>query len=74
MKNAAIAVLAVLIVWLSLQVIRLENYHYASYLGMCSGQDLEDPVASVKRDKCLNDMETRTNSLWHLWYGLVDLY
>ena len=74
MKSAAIVVLAFLVFWLSLQVIRLERYHYASYLGMCSDHDPKDPIASVKRDKCLNDTETRTNSLWHLWYGLVDRY
>jgi hypothetical protein len=74
MKNAVIAVLAALVVWLSLQVIRLERYHYASFLSMCMEQDPKDPVASVKRDKCLNSAETRTNSLWHLWYGAVDRY
>jgi hypothetical protein len=74
MKNAVIAVLAILVVWLSLQIIRLERYHYASFLSMCMEQDQSDPVATVKRDRCLNNTETRTSSLAHLWYGVVDRY
>ena len=74
MKNVLIAVLAVVVVWLSLQVVRLESYHYANFLGMCLEQDSKNPVASVIRDRCLHDSVTRNNSLWHLWYGLVDRY
>ncbi len=72
MKNVVIGVLAVLVVWLSLQVIRLENYRYASSLGMCSDQDPQDPLAFSKRDKCLRETQTRTSPLWHLWYGAFD--
>jgi hypothetical protein len=74
MKNATIVVLGMLVVWLSLQVIRLEQYHYAAFLGLCSDQDPSDPIATVKRDRCLKSAETRTNVLWHLWYGAVDRY
>ena len=72
MKNIVIAVLALLVVWLSLQVIRLERYHYASQIGVCAAADPNDPNTSSKRNHCLNSSETRTNSLWHLWYGAVD--
>jgi hypothetical protein len=72
MKNAVIAVLAALVVWLSLQVIRLENYRYASSIGMCSEQDPMDPLSFSKRDQCLRAVQTRTNGLWHLWYGAFD--
>ena len=74
MKNLAIVVLAVIVVWLSLQVIRLESYHYASFLGMCAEQDPKDPVAFAKRHQCLSETETRTSRVWHLWYGLFDRY
>lgn len=72
MKNTIIVVLAALVVWLSLQVIRLENYRYASSIGMCAEQEPKDPLAFAKRDKCLREIQTRTNPLWHLWYGMFD--
>lgn len=34
-KNIIIAVLAVCVLWLSVAVVRLENFHYASLVGMC---------------------------------------
>jgi hypothetical protein len=74
MKNVAIVVLILMVIWLSLQVIRLERYHYASFLGICTQADPKDPVSSVKRDQCLNSTETRTNALWHLYYGAINRY
>ena len=72
MKNIVIAVLALLVVWLALQVIRLERYHYASQIGICPDANPNDPNALSKRAACLKNSETRTNPLWHLWYGAVD--
>jgi hypothetical protein len=72
MKNVAIVLLAALVVWLSLQVIRLENYRYASSIGMCAQENPKDPLAFHKRDQCLRETQTRTNPLWHLWYGAID--
>ena len=59
-----IAILVVLIIYLSLQIIRLENYHYAVQVGLCSD------VGQLERDKCLNNKETRTNPIFHLLYGI----
>jgi hypothetical protein len=74
MKNAAVAVLALLVVWLSLQVIRLERYHHANFLNMCPQYDPKDPGTLFKKDHCLNNTETRTNALWHLYYGAIARY
>ncbi|TFB08169.1 hypothetical protein E3V08_05120 [Candidatus Atribacteria bacterium MT.SAG.1] len=60
-----IVILLVIIVYFSLTIIRLENYHYAVQVGFCSGTNLEG------RDQCLNKIETRTNPLYHLFYGLI---
>jgi hypothetical protein len=71
-KNTAIAVLIICVVVLALDVIRLENYHYANVVGMCSEYKPNDPLQSVQRQKCLHNSETRTNPLWHLFYALID--
>ena len=63
-ERIAIIVLLVLLVWFGATIIRLENYHYAVQVGFCSD------VPSTERDACLNKIETRTNFLWHLAYGL----
>lgn len=60
-----IVVLVLIIIYQSLQIIRLERYHYASQLNYC--QEMED---LVKRDDCLNEKETRTSPIYHLLYGL----
>lgn len=46
-------------------VIRLENYHYASSIGFC-----REVVDVSDRHKCLSTVETRTNPIWHILYGL----
>ena len=70
-KNIAIAVLAALAVWLAATVVRLENFHYASFVNMCSEWKANDPLQTVKRHNCLHRTETRTNPLWHLFYALT---
>ena len=74
MKNVVITVLILVVIWLSLQVIRLEKYHHASFLGMCAPADLHEPASVFTREQCLNSTETRTNVLWHLYYGAIDRY
>ena len=71
---AVIAVLVCLCVWLSTAVIRLENYHYGSQVGICdeaassgSSSQLE---YNTKRDTCLENTQTRTSPFWNLLYGL----
>lgn len=69
-KNIAILVLAALVVWLATVVVRLENFHYASFVGMCSQFKADDQLQTVKRHNCLHSTETRTGPLWHLVYAL----
>lgn len=71
-KNTIIFVLIICILALARAVIRLENYHYASIVGMCSEYKENDLLQSMKRQQCLNNPETRTNALWHLFYALTD--
>lgn len=59
-----ILVLLGLLVYFGAIIVRLENYHYAVQVGFCADVDF------TERDECLNKIETRTNSLWHLLYGL----
>jgi hypothetical protein len=73
MKNAALIVLAILVVWLSVRVIELESFRYATFVGFCSDAPMGYPKApSLERYECLKGKETRTNPLWHLFYALVD--
>lgn len=63
-ERVTIIVLLVLLVWFGTAIVRLENYHYAVEVGFCSD------VSPTERNACLNKIETRTNPLWHLAYGL----
>jgi hypothetical protein len=69
-KNLVIGALAILAVVLGAAVARLENYHYASHLGMCSEFKADDALHLVERSDCLHKAKTRTSSLWNLFYGL----
>ncbi len=71
-KNLVIAALAVSVLILAAVVARLENFHYASVVGMCSQYKPDDPIQNSKRHQCLHDTATRTSSLWHLLYSLKD--
>jgi hypothetical protein len=67
MKNTAIILLSALIVWLSVRVIELENFRYATMIGFCS-----ESADLVGRYECLKSKQTRTSGLWHLFYALAD--
>lgn len=72
MKNILIIVLLICVFILGKTVIRLENYHYANQIGMCdirkiNGNELEK---EQKRRECFALVQTRTNSLWHLFYAI----
>jgi hypothetical protein len=71
-KNIVIAVLIICVLVLTRAVIRLENFHYASVVGMCSEYKPDDPLQSMQRQKCFSKAETRSNPLWHLFYALTD--
>lgn len=67
MKNLAIAILLAMLVWFGSAIIRLEQYHYASMLGICERQAKS---RQLEQQRCLSTTETRTSPLWHLAYGL----
>jgi hypothetical protein len=62
-----VAALAV-IVWLSSALVRVENQRYAMLIGMCPDR----LVPGMHDSRCLAKVETRTHSLWHLYYALTD--
>lgn len=73
MKFVAVLVMATLVatvVWLAAAVVRLENYHYANFLGVCSQFNIKEPRERIEREACLERAETRTSWAWHLLYGL----
>jgi len=63
-ERIIILVLLLLLIYFGAAIVRLENYHYAVQVGFCADVDF------TERDKCLNEIETRTNPIWHLMYGL----
>ena len=65
MKNAAILILLVLLYWFGSTIVELENYGYASTIGMCS--EFANPLERVE---CLQNTETRTHWIFHLLYSL----
>lgn len=65
MKNVLILALLGMLTWFSSVIVELENYRYASSIGMCS-----EHIDLVKKSQCLNETETRTSPFWHLAYAL----
>jgi hypothetical protein len=56
---------ALLLVWMSAALVRVENERYALFVGMC-----RDRLGLVDV-RCLASVETRTGWWWHLFYALV---
>lgn len=67
-EKIIITVLLVLLMWFGITIIRLENYHYAVQVGICN--EFDGFENSLEREQCLNTVETRTNPIFHLLYGL----
>lgn len=64
--KAVSTVLAILLVWVSASLIRVENQRYALTVGMCaSPAPLQVPDLA-----CLKRVETRTGWWWHLYYAM----
>lgn len=72
MKNTVITILSALVVWLSVRVIELENFRYATFAGFCSDPAVSAAVTPLERYECLKSKQTRTSGLWHLFYALAD--
>ena len=66
---AIIAVLLVVIVVLGRAVVRLENYHYANFIGRCSQFDITNTQQRIAREDCLDRAQTRPHWFWHILYG-----
>lgn len=67
-EKIVIVLLIILIVWFGFRIIKLENYHYASQVGMCDEFSGLENLSS--KNNCLEKTKTRTNSFYHLVYGL----
>jgi len=70
MKNAVIILLLVLVALMAQRIIHIENQRYALVLGMCSNTHPENLLIM----KCLDETQTRTHWVWHLYYGLTSRY
>ena len=68
-----VVILSVLLIWFGTVIVRLENENYALLVGLC-GQDynVADVQTGLERARCLEEVETRTSPLWHLYYTLSD--
>jgi hypothetical protein len=70
LKLALIALLAIGLVTTTSAVIRLENYRYANFVGMCTDFDIKNPAERIRREDCLHKSQTRSSWMWHILYGL----
>lgn len=71
-KNIIIVILVIFVVLLSRSLIRLENYRYASVVGVCSEFNPNNPNQLLEWQNCLNKAQTRTHPLWHIFYALKE--
>jgi len=67
-EKIIVVILLILMIWFGFTIVRLENFHYASQVGFCN-EFLGIENLSLKNN-CLEKTQTRTNSFWHLLYGL----
>ena len=66
MRTFVIFILLGMLFWFGKTIVRLENYHYASQVGMCGEYN-----SLIERGNCLSTIETRTNPFWHLYSALI---
>lgn len=60
-----------LVLLMSARLVVLENFHYASVVGMCPQYKVDNPIQNATRHHCLHETETRTSWLWNLFYALL---
>ncbi len=71
LKLTTIIFLSCLCIWMGSRIVVLENYRYASQSGICAEYYDPDTFENfMRREKCLNEAQTRTHWLWHLIYGM----
>ncbi|QOZ69145.1 hypothetical protein SAMN05192541_109299 [Bradyrhizobium arachidis] len=68
--SVVLIVMLAAVAWFGSAVVRLENYHYANFVGLCTQFNIKDPRERIERETCLEQAETRTSWAWHLVYGL----
>lgn len=67
MKNRLAWLAAVLLMfWLAVSLVRVENERYALFVGMCRDR------LGMTDARCLATVQTRTGWWWHLYYALTD--
>lgn len=66
-QRVLLALAAVLIVWLSAALVRVENERYALQTGMCWNESLKLPDLA-----CIEKSQTRTGWWWHLFHALTN--
>jgi len=64
-ERLTILFLLALLIWFGAAISRVGEYHHAATLRFC-----DEHVDIVKRNRCLNNTQTRMHSLGHLLYGL----
>lgn len=64
LRSTLMVVLAVLVLWMGVALVRVENERYALVTGMCRTSIGTADLA------CLERTSTRTHWMWHLWYAL----
>ena len=69
-ERLTILILLVLLVWFGVAIVGLENENYALRLGLCGDVDVADFETVLERSRCLDTVQSRTSSFWHLLYGL----
>ncbi len=57
----------VIIVWMTVALVRVENQRYALQIGMC-----RDGLGGTTNVRCLLEVESRTHWWSHLFYALTD--
>jgi hypothetical protein len=69
LRLITIVLLIVAMFVLGRAVVRLENYRYANFVGLCDKFDIANPQQRLAREECLDQAQTRTHWFWHLLYG-----
>ena len=69
-KNSLICVLVITLIWFGSAIVRLENQRYALELNTCGIFDPANPPSLLKREDCLQHIQTRTSWAYNLLYGL----
>lgn len=65
-KNALIAILLGICLYLSAVIVTIENQRYALQVGLCKDR------IGITDLRCLETVKSRTSWWWHLYYAITD--